>query len=158
MSKRRLPCSSITVFENFHRQKIVASEGLLNVVTKSTPRTNGWKLNPDKFKFKIRHMILSMKVTEYWNKWLKKGLSLHSLTSLNQAGLSLNTTCFRKNHKLCFCQTGLYPEVKEKFMTRHLDGVREDNLMSFSVLPSMNLLIYWMSKEKKCSDWFLPSG
>lgn len=155
MSKRRLPCSSITVFKNFHRQKIVASEGLLNVVKKSTPRTNGWKSNLDKFKFKIRHMILSMKVTEYWNKWLKKGLSLHSFKS---TGLSLNTTCSRKKYKLCFCQTGLHPEVKGKFMTRDLDGVREDNLMSFSILPSMNLSIYWMSIEKKCSDWFLPSG
>lgn len=136
----------------------MASEGLLNLVKKSIPRTNGWKLNLDKFKFKIRHMILSMKVIEYWNKWLKKGSSLHSLMSLNQAGLSLYMTSFSKNKKLCFCQTGLHPEVKWKFMTRDLDGVREDNLTSFSVLPSMNLSIYWMSIEKKLSDWLLPSA
>lgn len=122
---------------------------------KSIPRTNGWKLNLDKFKFKIRHMIRSMKVIEYWNKWLKKEQSLHSLMSLNKAGLSLYMTCFSKTHKMCFCQIGLHPEVKGKFMTRDLDGVREDNLMSFSVLPSMNLSINILNEYKEKPFWLI---
>lgn len=68
VAKRRLHCSLITVFKNFHKQKIVAREGLLNLVKKSIPTTNGWKLNLDQFKFKIRHMFLTIRVTEYWNK------------------------------------------------------------------------------------------
>lgn len=66
-------------------------------------------------------------------------------SSFLEACLSLQKMCFSKNHKLCFCQTqvtGLHPEVKGKFMTRDLDGVKEDNLMSFLVLLSMNLSIY----------------
>lgn len=34
-------------------------------------------------------------------------------------------------------------------MTRDLDGVKKDNLMSFLVLPSMNVSIYWVNTEKK---------
>lgn len=67
--------------------------------------------------------------------------------SLNQAGLSLYMTYFSKKHKSCFCQTGLRHEVKWKFMTRDLDGVREDNLTSFSVFhESINLLNEYREK------------
>lgn len=158
VAKRRLHCSLITVFKNFQRQKIVASKGLLNLVKKSIRITNGWKLNLDKFKFKIRHMFPTVTVIEYWNKWPEKGLNLHFLMSLNQACLSLQKTCLSKNHKLCFCQSqvaGLHPEVKGKFMTSDLDGVREDNLMSFLVLPSMNLSISteWGQRKNFRSDF-----